>query len=329
MKIFKSLTYYIGVIIIGVITALIINTLFINKANKSVNVITTAKQNTNAENNMFDNGIGILVYNKDMKLENQNNLILNNGELNYIFKIINNYDYNLDIKISIYLDYKQISFISDNKIYNIYHGKISSKNSMSIPVQYKQEKNDKKLHVLSLLVTSNYGRPTYLETTNFIDNSTNIIARYNICYKDSNYTLVSEKDCTIDKIFEMKNFYGIQLNKLDTDVNLYYNPVLEVKPGEKVTIPLLIGGYKDVDDYLSIITINNMQYSIDNSQYYLHFKIPKGNVALKYIEIQAPNNIGIYEIQADMFANPWSRLEARSLNTTADRSNIITLKVVQ
>lgn len=310
----KMFIYYIIVIIVGITLGVTLNKAVFQKNNKNESIISQVKE---TKDNFKNKGFGVEVYNEKGKLYNQYNLFFDD---NYTFEFINNTDYNKEFNISFYLDYNQIKFNINNQDYYEYKVNVESKKNISLPFVYNLN-SDNKAHLLKLVIS---------DSSDSNSNWDHIIS-YNIIPNEytHNFSPTKKNYDLYDKLVELNNFFGVKINKLSNDSAYDLNPIIVAKKGQNVEIPVLFGGYKNINNYLIWFTLNNKQYFFDNENNYEEFSVPVSKVAMKYIKLKTPNEIGEYVIQANVIGNPWDQIGIDSSDIVTNCSNKITLKVVQ
>ncbi len=200
---------------------------------------------------------------------------------------------------------------------------------MNIPVEFKAKESLNSSHILTLHIKSNYNKNYFYSDSTSLEDIFEFQCRYNLTKDITNQIKEPIQISDYDKAIDLKKYIGIKLNTEIYSKDLFeYPSLITTTPNEKVLVPIAFGGFEDIENYVVWLTINNQQIQLQNKEYFMNFKVPKGNGIVKYLEIEVPNTKGIYELQAHLSVNPW-RLKDSSISTSlnTESSNQITLKV--
>lgn len=219
----------------------------------------------------------------------------------------------LDIKASeyvlkIFVDYEETNFFINQIEYNKYFFEAKETDSFFVQLSFPKNKIDwTKTHILTAAIfqdpqlhEGNFNlniNPSFSVDFTLMPTENNTAQLQNIYYFYQPTTLLNIP------------FNGIMLN---TDYNLtdnnqvFFPPSsMDVKCGEKVKLAYRVsGGSPYVKDILFLLLVDWKQTDINNIPYmYIQNNYPK--VSCEYIEFEAPNVSGQYEIVALMSSFPF------------------------
>ncbi|NFN33169.1 hypothetical protein FDB47_16265 [Clostridium botulinum] len=219
----------------------------------------------------------------------------------------NNSPKNSKFSLTLYLNYNQISFDTNESEYsNTYDFDLDSNNSKTISISIPTEQILYENNSLIFNITAgidkhacNVGEPT---------NSFGINAEYNLKLDTSETELENQlvPDSEYTPITINNNFSGIIMNQDFKTLNEIHKPnnAIHVQSGQDVKLALRFGGYANINNYLLFLILNNEQISINGSQKYLLFKDLDSNLKYKIINFKAPEKKGQYELWTLMAKNP-------------------------
>lgn len=278
---------------------------------------------SNSVTNSYPNGYGIILTNESGKQLDNINLIANDKQFNCNLKFINNEE-NDKFKLIVLIDYKQVQFITENHINNIYTFSLNKQQEKNIPIKINTDGYKDGTHVLNFIVYNNVNKivHNYKESFNFDQ----ITSTHNLIIKDKNVD-ITKPSLTFNDIGYKSSVNTLLLNIDKNSINDNSTKALQIyaKPDETVTLPVTVGGINNKYDYIFFLTLNYNQIILNNNNYYWYFKLKEGYAITKNVTFKAPHNKGTYQLTGFLSLNPWVKQGTNNsgLVISSSRINLI------
>jgi|GEM_PF-1860695 len=312
-------------LLIGLFIGLVINYVL------KVSYFSQPSINSNNDN-FFDDGLGLIICKNGTKSQSQFDIKIDCGnEFDYDLKVINGNSADLPMVLSVMLDYEQIPFKMDGELSEKYTYKfLVKKNSeISIPTRFYTDKmKNKGLHILNFVLNPEPEKHASMDKEIYYSQS--IVTLHNLIVSEGKDSVVPCKFLELTDVFENGNYTGVFFGEVNGNILNYLPQTIKSKPGQKIDLPLVLGGYSNADDYLFWIYLNWEQCKLDSNCKYYYLRLPNKNLTTKKVTITAPDTKGEYEICAYLAVNPWLALNKNSImQKTVDIANSrrITLSV--
>lgn len=260
--------------------------------------------------NALANGYYVYLSNFDKSQCNNQVLKLNNNKFNYIMTFTNSTNRNTTFLLTTYIDYMQTPF--SVKTYNAkstYTFNLNSYKSLDIPIKIDLNNLSNGTHILNFIIYKNPNTPIHNPKESIKNNP--IITKHDLILKgDSNISL-SQPPINIAS-YKSKSDTGSLI--LNSNKNGTKNSIqIKVKHDQMVSIPIVIGSFKNINNYLFWITLNQDQILFDNKFKYLFFNLPQGHAINEPITFKAPHTKGTYKLTGFLSLNPFIKESLHNL----------------
>lgn len=242
-------------------------------------------------------GLGLFIENNH---NNYHNITIDYNTIDdYGFKLTNNSEKDLDFKLSIFLNGKQIKLYNyDTKETNYnYEFILKSNETTKLPIKMILDSLEKGTHLLTLNFVSEYNQ-------NAVDNDQKVWMGSNYKYSallvnDSDYiSLKDTKQINSQEDFKMIDFDNKQLIINLTNDDLINDSIpknyIDAEKNSTVTIPIIIGGGTKGKS-LVYATLDNKQIPISDNEF-LIYDTPDNKAIENNVKIKVPNNPGKYDV---------------------------------
>lgn len=252
---------------------------------------------------------------KDMsKIENQYNLVVDDNYFDYSLDLKHSYNEKTKVTLTVDVNYEQIPFYIDTDSMMYYTFYINEDNpEINIPIKFKT--NDIPIGINNLVFNINVG------------DKYNLVTTHNLIIGTSDNQFI--KKSSLENSFKIdKETQGIFINNTIENNNIVsLGNVIEVSPNDTIKLPIVAGGYSDCDNYIYWLIVENKQILFSNQSNY-YFNVDKGSFSLKEVSIQAPKEVGEYELYGCLISNPYKKVTSESISEIKrDFSKKIILKV--
>lgn len=126
--------------------------------------------------------------------------------------------------------------------------------------------------------------------------------------------VASCKPSDLTNMFENEKYTGIFLGEINNNVVNYLPKTIKAKAGEKIDLPVVLGGYTNANDYLFWVYLNWEQCELNSDYYqYRYLRIPDKHLTTTTVNITAPETKGEYELCTYLAVSPWLSLNKNNI----------------
>lgn len=216
------------------------------------------------------------------------------------------------IAIQIFIDYIQVPILVDGKEYFTYMIDADDRFSEEFCFQLSNEIDESVNHKMVAAMTIFAD----INEVNTMEERTS--DRYSLAYDlILRFSGNDEKDLGTNKLYdyeEPRDIYqamweGLIINSdLEEFKRKFPEKSIEAKPGEKIKLQYHVGGFKGSQEALIILSLGMEQIQV-NSQNYLICNLGDEEIYNGILEINAPDEAGLYDLTGWVIKNPFSESE--------------------
>lgn len=224
------------------------------------------------------------------------------------------------IAVQIFIDYIQVPILVDGKEYFTYmidaDDRFSEEFCFQLSNEIDESVNHKMMAAMTIFADKN--------EIDFVDERTS--DRYSLAYDlILKFSGNDKKDLGTEKLYDYEEprdsyqamWEGLIINSdLEEFKRKFPEKSIEAKPGEKIKLQYHVGGFKDCQEAIIILSLGMEQIQV-NSQNYLICNPGDEEICNGILEINAPDEAGLYDLTGWVIKDPFSESDIENFPLSA------------